>query len=132
MSLENLNQYSKLADVFELSKENVMQTLLRNYKTYMEPEDIELLERTLWINQMRPLGGAFLGGLMAFGFRYTQSFKQATGLRRRLTRTGLFVLPVAYTLATTPTPSYTRITDCMYIKYYKPVSEDIIKAKKSK
>lgn len=124
--LQNLSIYEKMIRKKAIKRDDVVNRLKRDYEKFMSEADAGIYEDLLFKNRMRPAYGAGIGALvylLSFKTRIN-SFKEGP---RKISQLLLGISPVLYAIKTTPTQQYIDINEHLYIKYYKQVTEQLIK-----
>lgn len=113
-----------------LTKDRIIQRLFTDYTYYMTPEDAQNFYIAKTINFSRPFVGIFLGVLTSYTLKRTAFMKKFVRPQQKLIRFGLGMIPAVYVISNTPSRKYLRLSENLYLKYYKAVSEDLIKEDK--
>ena len=107
-----------------------MRELIRNKAYYMTPEDDSEFSSAAFWNNIRLPVGVLLGIAGNFWVRKQGFFKKSFPPGFLISRLGIMTVPIYIAIRGTPTPRYSEAYDQVYIKYYKPVCEELIKEDK--
>ncbi|CAG9331279.1 unnamed protein product [Blepharisma stoltei] len=124
--LQKLDEYEKKLRQKAVTQPQVMRRMQRDYKYFMNEEDAKLFADELYRNQMRLAISGVIGVLLSAA-TWRSKISTYPSSTQVLFRVILLLGPFAYAIETSPTQRFLQLNDQLYIKYYKPVMEQMLK-----
>ena len=113
-----------------LTKDRITERLFSDYTYYMTPEDAQNYYIAWAVNLARQFFGILLGFLTSYSIKRTSYIKKFVRPQQKLISFSCGAIPTMYVLSNTPSRKYQRLAENLYLKYYKTVSEDLMKEDK--